>query len=124
LGVWWPSVVPPPYAPKSLQPVSSVISITMLGRLVAAEAGGEEAIAARAVTATATVTAVLRPILAYSDGVKDLRLSMTRTSKILRNKTRQTFRLSAFTIKQCRRACGEKAMQSFWLGEEIRSAGF
>jgi hypothetical protein len=31
-GVGWPSELPPPlYAPKSFQPVSSVISITMLG---------------------------------------------------------------------------------------------
>src|SRR5262245_5402518 len=39
-GVGWPRAAPPPeYAPKSFQPVSSVISMTMLGFLSPAPAG-------------------------------------------------------------------------------------
>src|SRR6516225_2157805 len=39
-GVGWPSVAPPfVYAPKSFQPVSSVMSMTILGDLSAACAG-------------------------------------------------------------------------------------
>src|SRR5262245_10626766 len=36
LGVGCPSAWPPPYAPKSFQPVSSVIRMTMLGLLASA----------------------------------------------------------------------------------------
>src|SRR5262245_38054371 len=39
-GVGWPRAPPPPeYAPKSFQPVSSVISMTMFGLLSAALTG-------------------------------------------------------------------------------------
>ena len=48
---------------------------------------------------------------------------MTRASEILRNKTRQTFRLSAFTIKQCRRACGEKPCNPFGLVKKFEAPG-
>src|SRR5215469_4194374 len=54
LGVGWPRVAPPPeYAPKSFHPVSSVMSMTMLGLLFWAALGTEPAASTRLETASA-----------------------------------------------------------------------
>ena len=67
LGVGWPRPKPPPeYAPKSFQPVSSVISMTMLGLFCCCAAAGKFVAANAATTASEPSRITLVLLMDYS----------------------------------------------------------